>query len=182
MRNPIVDPLDRTRGRTARRLGVDSQRDLNRADSSTSKRAGHNRLTPLDVTIGPFYCNDLAGTATAQATLGFFNTATALSRTGTDPYMPADGEVIGAWIVGDDARTAGTATVVVRVNGATFAFADGSCVLNATNTLQNAQIVGKGRGVPFNAGDSVGASVTTSGWTPTTANIAVWVVCRLEPI
>ena len=137
-------------------------------------------LTSLTFTIGPFFINDMAGTATTQATLAYFNTATALSRNGNGVYMGRSGRIVGLVITSDAARTAGTATARVRINGTGAAFNGGNVVLDATNTTSNSRFVPWGSGNAFSLGDNIGAEVTTSGWTPITANFALWLVVMLQ--
>lgn len=131
--------------------------------------------------VGPFYINDLPGTATTQATLGYFNTATALSRNGNEIKMARSGYIVGALVTSDAARTAGTATVRVRISGADTALDAGSCALDATNTTSDSTIVASTLGVSFSSGQTIGANVTTSGWTPTTADLAVWLLIQINP-
>ncbi len=136
--------------------------------------------TLMTVTLGPFKINDMAGTATTDAGLGYFNTATAVSRSTNEIKMQTAGRVVGAIITSDAARTAGTATVAVEVNNGTQAFNSGAVALDATNTTSDSSFVAWGSGVSFNAGDTLGAEVTTSGWTPTTANFSIWLVVMLK--
>jgi hypothetical protein len=135
----------------------------------------------MTVTLGPFHINDLPGTATTQATLGYFNTATALSRNGNDMRISLAGRVVGLIINSDAARTAGTATARVRVAGVGTTFDGGNAVLNAIRTQTNSSFVSFGNGVAFAANDLIGADVVTSGWTPTTADVNVYVVVMLTP-
>ena len=137
-------------------------------------------LTQPTLTIGPFYINDAPGTATTQATLGYFNTATAVSRSGNDVRMERDGRIIGMIMTSDAARTAGTATARVRVNGTGAAFNGGAVALNATDTTSDSRFISYASGVAFAAGDTIGAEVATSGWTPITANFALWLVVMLQ--
>lgn len=132
-------------------------------------------------TLGPFYINDLPGTATTQATLGYFNTATAVSRNANDIKMARSGYVVGAFVVSDAARTAGTATVRVRVSGTDTAFDSGSVALDASNTTSDSSIVASDLGVSFSSGQTLGVNVTTSGWTPTTADLSVWLLVQISP-
>lgn len=138
-------------------------------------------LTALSFMLGPFYINDAPATATTQATLGYYNTATALSRAGNDVRMDLAGRVVGLIITSDDARTAGTATVRVRVAGTGTTFNSGAVVLDATNTTSDSAFVPFAQGVAFAAGQNVGVDVVTSGWGPTTANFSVWAVVMLTP-
>lgn len=133
------------------------------------------------VTLGPFYINDLAGTATTQATLGFFNTATALSRNANaDVAIQAAAHVVGLFVSSDAARTAGTATARVRIAGSGTTFNSGAVVLNATDTQSDSSMVAHSSGLAVTAGQKVGCDVVTSGWTPTTADIACWVVVSYD--
>jgi hypothetical protein len=138
-------------------------------------------LTLMTVTLGPYHINDLPGTTTTQATLGYFNTATALSRNGNDMRMDRAGRVVGLIMTSDAARTAGTATAAVRIAGAGSTFDGGSVQLNGTTTTSDSSFVAYGSGVAFTAGQAVGAQVTTSGWTPITANVNIYVVVMFEP-
>lgn len=133
------------------------------------------------LTLGPFYINDLPGTATTQATLGYFNTATAVSQATNDIKMARSGNIVGAFVVSDAARTAGTATVRVRISGADTAFDAGSCALDASNTTSDSTIVASDLGVSFLSGQTVGVNVTTSGWTPITADLSVWLIIQISP-
>lgn len=137
-------------------------------------------LTQPTFTLGPFYINDPATSATTQATLGYFNTATALSRATPDIRMDVAGRVVGLIIVSDVARTAGTATARVRIAGTGTAFNAGAVVLDATNTLSDSSFVSFGNGVAFTAGQTVGADVVTAAFTPITANFSIWLVVMLQ--
>lgn len=177
MRRPIVDPLQRGSDYAARRQGVAQQRDLDAIDRSVAKRLGAPPA-PVFLTIGPFFARDLAGTASTTAQLGFFTGAGTVAQNANKPTMPAAGEVIGALIVANDTRTAGTATVSVSVSGTTLTFAAGAVAIDATNTTADSGLVSVGAGVPFVAGDTLAPVVVTSGWTPTTADVSVWLIVQ----
>jgi hypothetical protein len=138
-------------------------------------------LTLMTVTLGPFFINDLPGTATTQATIGYFNTATAVSRSTNDMKMNRAGRVVGLIVTSDDARTAGTATVRARINGTGTTFNAGAVILNGTNTTSMSSFVSWANGLAFTAGQTVGADVVTSGWTPITADLSVWIVVMFDP-
>jgi len=138
-------------------------------------------LTLMTVTLGPFHINDLPGTATTAATLGYFNTATALSRNGNDMRMDRAGRVVGLIMNSDAARTAGTATARVRIAGVGTTFNGGAVQLSVAPPQSDSSFVSYTNGVAFAAGDSIGADVVTSGWTPITANVNVYVVVMFEP-
>lgn len=166
-------------------LGLDNLNDvtiISAAEGQVLTRgpSGWENDTYQTITLGPFYINDLPGTATTQATLGYYNTATALSRAGNDIRMDVAGRVVGLIVTSDAARTAGTATARVRIAGAGAAFNGGAVVLDATNTTSDSSFVAWGSGNAFTAGQTVGCDVVTSGFTPTTANLALWVVVMLK--
>ncbi len=149
-----------------------------RADGTWASQA----VTPqLTFTIGPFFINDLPGTATTQAQLGYFNTASAVSLDNNEIEMGRAGEVVGLIIISDLARTAGNAVAGLNINGSPTAFDGGSAELSVFHLTSNSSFVAYGDGVPFAAGDTLGCGVQTTGWTPTTANVVVWVIVALEP-
>jgi hypothetical protein len=126
-------------------------------------------------TIGPWYFANLPGTATSAFGLEFATAATAVTFVTEDRYMPLAGAVIAGWINSTEARTAGTAILHARKNGSVdtgVAFA----TLNATNTFRHSTY--SASGVSFAAGDQIGASVATVGWTPTTADVNVALLVR----
>ena len=132
-------------------------------------------------TFGPFSANDLAASATAALEAPFFNTATALSRSTPDIYMPLAGEIVGIFAIADANRTAGTATIQVTVDGATQTFDGGQvCALNSFNTRRHSVMALRGDGESVNAGQRVALQVVTSGWAPTTANLTAWFTVRFD--
>jgi hypothetical protein len=132
-------------------------------------------------TLGPFFINDLPGTATTEALIQFFNTGTAVNLVSGGVRMPRVGRVVAIYMVSDANRTAGTATARVVINGAGTAFDGGSVVLDGTNVNRDSGVVAYSSGVSFVAGNDVALEVVTSGWTPTTANITLWMTVRFEP-
>lgn len=136
-------------------------------------------------TLGPFVLNDVPGTATTQLLLQYMNTSTAVSQggsTNSEPLMQAAGRVVGAILAADDARTAGTATLRVRVAGTGAAFNGGAVALDGTNTTRDSSFVSYANGVAFTAGQSIGAEVVTSSFTPTTANLLAWLIVSLDDV
>jgi hypothetical protein len=138
-------------------------------------------ISGLTLTLGPFFINDMAGTATTQATLGFFNTATAVSRSANSMQMTRAGRIVGLMLLSDAARTAGTATAAVRINGVGTTFNSGAVQLNATDLTSDSSFVAYADGVAFTAGQFIGCQVTSASWTPTTANFVLYMVVTLEP-
>jgi hypothetical protein len=132
-------------------------------------------------TLGPFFINDLPGTATTQMALGVFNTATAVAQTTNEPRMRANGRVVGLVIVSDAARLTGTATARVRLAGSGTTFNGGAVVLDGTFTTSNSSLVAHTSGGSFGNGDTIGMDIVTSSWTPTTANLTGWLIVSLDP-
>jgi hypothetical protein len=98
----------------------------------------------------------------------------------TEYPVPWDFDIVGISVVSDSARTAGTLTVDVTLNGTVTGV---QAKLDGTNTTRHAQKSPRGakRGA---AGDRVGVKLTSASWTPVAADIAVivWVLVRLEGI
>lgn len=107
-------------------------------------------------------------------------TATTSTLPVTEYPIPFDFEVIGVSIASSEARTAGTATVDVTINGTVTGL---QAALDATNTTRDTGTQPRGTDVGV-AGDRIGVKLTTSSWTPTTADIAVLVyaIVHLEGI
>jgi hypothetical protein len=110
-----------------------------------------------------------------------FNAPTAMSKTAQDPLMARSGSIVGLILVLDAARITGTATGRVRVNGSGAAFDGGSVLIDDSPTITNSAFTTHAGGVAVSAGQTLGVEVTTSGWTPTTANVAAWVVYSCDP-
>lgn len=92
--------------------------------------------------------------------------------------IPWEFEVVGISIESTEARTAGTLTADVTIDGTVTGL---TAVLNATNTTRTTSTQPRSTDVG-NAGSRVGVKVTTSSWTPVTADIAVtvWVMAHIE--
>jgi hypothetical protein len=135
-------------------------------------------------TLGPWFLNDVPGTATTEMKLAYMNTATAFSQGATnfnDLYMPSAGEIVGLWIVSDVARTAGTAKVQIRKNGTATEWLSGTVVLDGTNTTRFAAFDPGGGSLGFAAGDRLGLAVVSASWTPITANFLAYLMVRMTP-
>jgi hypothetical protein len=132
--------------------------------------------------VGPFYFPDLAGTASNELKLLFYNTTTVGAVNVTRRVqMPLAGYVVGLFLVSDAARLTGTATARVMVGGTPTAFNGGSVVLDGTNTTTDSDIVHPTAGVAFAASNQLAVEVNTSGWTPTTANVTAWLIVQYTP-
>ena len=136
----------------------------------------------MTFTIGPFFKNDVPGTATSDLFLPFYDTLTASSiGTSGSHFMPLAGRVIGAFITSDAARSAGTATLRPTISGTGQNISGGNPVLDATNTTRHGVAVKWANGVSFNAGQRVGCELVSSGWTPITANVTAFLVVAMNP-
>jgi len=119
--------------------------------------------------------------ADAQAAVAMNTTevaATVLTATGYT--MPFEYEIVAISIFSDSARTAGTLTVDATINGTVTGL---QAVLNATDTTKAKGVQQRGLDVGV-AGDAVGVKLTTSSWTPVTADISVvvWVLLHLDGV
>jgi hypothetical protein len=133
---------------------------------------------PTTFVLGPWYVSDVPGTASTEMVLLYTTSSVAMEEGGAgfnDLTMPADGAVLGAFLVVGEARTAGTATLRLRINTVDTAFLAGAVVLDGTNTTRDS--VFDETGLAFSAGDEIGLNLTTSGWTPTTAHATAWLLC-----
>lgn len=138
-------------------------------------------LTMMTFTIGPFFQHNIAASDTAVMTPMFFDTATAVIRGLTSFKMQKAGKVVGAFLMSQAARTAGTATLQVRINSTNTAFDGGSVVLNATDTQSSGTLLPYSSGLAFAAGDFLTTTVVTNGsWSPTT-DFSAYLVVMLEP-
>lgn len=83
-------------------------------------------------------------------------------------FLPRAGSVTGVWVHSDEARTAGTLTVEVYVNGVGTGL---TAVLDGTNTTFDATTQALNLDT-FVAGDQLDVRFTTdAGWTPISADI-----------
>ena len=133
------------------------------------------QLVPL------LFSQDAVADAQTAAAMNIIETgATTGTLDAAEYQMPWDFEIVGISVVSGAARTAGTLTVDATIDGTVTGL---QAALDATNTLRDygTQARGSDRGV---AGSRVGCKLTTTSWTPTTADIAVivWVLAYLEGI
>ncbi len=108
--------------------------------------------------------------------------ASADDQNAADGYvMPWGGEIIGISVRASAARSGGTLTAEAMINATATGLTG---VLNATNTQSAATRQARGNDT-FQAGDKLGARVTTDGsWAPVTADIVVvvWALVYLDGI
>jgi len=148
---------------------------------SPDYEANVSLLGNITMTLGPYFLNDVPGTATSNLFSMFFDTTTAVSIGTTGSwYMPVAGRVVGGFIQSDTGRTAGTAQLRPTISGTGTSFTGGNPTLDATNTSRHSVLTTWANGVSFNAGQRVGCELITSGWTPTTANVTALLVVRLD--
>jgi hypothetical protein len=89
--------------------------------------------------------------------------------------LAVGGSVAALGVMASAARTAGTATVAVWVNGAATELA---ATLDDTDTL--AALETADGGATFAAGEEISLRLTTSGWAPVTADLQAWIVVSLD--
>lgn len=98
----------------------------------------------------------------------------------TDEIMPWDFELVGISVTSNAARTAGTLTVDATIDGTVTGL---QAALDGTNTTRDTGVQARGTDVGV-AGSRLGVKLTTSSWTPTTADIVatVWAIVHLEGV
>jgi hypothetical protein len=89
--------------------------------------------------------------------------------------------VVGMYLNSNADWTAGTATGRVYLDGAAQTFASGACVLSTTNRRRHSAFVSFANGLAFTSGQRIGMGVTTSSWTPTTADFHGLLVVAYTP-
>ncbi|MCK4248663.1 MAG: hypothetical protein KAX15_02680 [Candidatus Omnitrophica bacterium] len=94
----------------------------------------------------------------------------------TEIVMPKAGSITGISIASNEARTAGTLTVDITVNGTVTGL---QAVLDGTNTQYHYETQAR-RTDTFSAGDRIGVKITTdAAWLPITADIVVMVLTEI---
>lgn len=127
------------------------------------------------------FSQDAVADAQAAVAMNIIETGATSGTLGTQEYViPWDFEIVGISVVSDTARTAGTLTVDATIDGTVTGL---TAVLNATDTLRDSGTQARGTDAGV-AGARVGCKLTTSSWTPVTADIVVtvWVLVHLEGI
>lgn len=127
--------------------------------------------------------NNAAGTSTANNRLVVVvdrPNSTADTITVVDEVMLWDFELVGIAVTSHTARTAGTLTVDATIDGTVTGL---QAALDGTNTTRDTGIQPRATDVG-SAGSRLGVKLTTSSWTPTTADIVatVWAIVHLEGI
>lgn len=139
-------------------------------------------VAPVSVTVGPWYVNDIPGTATTAMALGYFDTATTVIQGGAFTFRaPANGFIIGIILNSRNSRTAGTAIAKANIGGVTTTFDSDTVVLNGTNTLRASSLVTPANGIAISVGDRIGIDLVTSAWTPITTDATAWIILGLKP-
>jgi hypothetical protein len=133
----------------------------------------------IDVTLGPFYINDIPANASTAASFGYFDTATTMSQNNTGIKIKRGGRLIGIMIIADTDITAGTATARIRISGTTW-----SNLTSALDTFANPRsnsVFDSVAGSTFLFGQFIGANIVTSAdFAPTTMNAQVSLILRLD--
>lgn len=129
----------------------------------------------VTATFGPFFTDNLEGSANSDLTPMFFTADTTVSKAaGGGLRSPAAGEIIAAWIISNGSRTGGTATLKFLLGGVENDFASNACKLDASNTDRIVTYVPPGSGLSVSGGSTMQPRLVTSGWTPTTADLSVY--------
>lgn len=141
-----------------------------------TKIPGYKLIT---LNLGPYYLFNVGGSTTnGQAKLQVVTGATTVALTSNDMKINSDGKVVGILLISDVAWTNGTLIASVRVNGTATTFDGGGAVLNTTNRTSMSDF--STTGVSYSSGDTLGVAITTSSWTPTTANVQATLVVQTD--
>lgn len=132
------------------------------------------------VTLGPWYAFNVAGTATTTMLLKYLSGSTTVSSTATTIRAGRVGEIVGMFLVANDARTAGTAILKPTIGGSPSSFASDAVVLDGSTATQMTQFVAPGGGVAIaSGGNQLGCQIVTSGFTPAASvEMIAWMVVR----
>ena len=110
-----------------------------------------------------------------QANVPGSQSAVTLDRYGTSLHrpliLPFAASIVSLMVVMSAARTAGTLTVQVYIEGAASGL---EAVIDGDNPLTVEETAAAGE-YPFDAGEQVTLRITTSGWTPTSADVHAFV-------
>ena len=180
MSSRLIDPTQDVDRHITETLGSESQRAiLTRIDEGRRGVAAPKR------TYGhawPFYRANIGGLGDVvhPMAMGTPSSLTAWAATeGVLMPMPSAGVVTGGAIWSTAARTAGTATLWVRIaSGASYS-AMQSCALDGTN-MSAISILLPDSTIRFGKGETLEAFISTSGWTPTTADVGALVFVEYD--
>jgi len=127
------------------------------------------------------FSQDQVADSQAAVAMNVLETSATTSTLAVTEYVvPWDFEIVGIAVVNDEARTAGTLTVDATIDGTVTGL---TAALNATDTLRKYATQPRGTDVSL-AGSRIGVKLTTTSWTPITADIAVivYALVHLEGI
>ena len=125
-------------------------------------------------TLGPFHFTNVVAGGVTAGKLPISTADATFALTQQDLKIGAAGNVVGARIASNAARTAGTATALAVINGGG---SSAGAVLNATNP---AAAGSSGTYASFTATDNVTMWINTdAAWAPTTADMVGWLDVRI---
>jgi hypothetical protein len=148
---------------------------------ASSNGTSFANLTWITANLGPFYTFNTAGSTSVQ--FGIIEPTASGTQVITiqDYYAGLAGRVVGMYLNSNADWTAGTATGRVYLDGVAQTFAAGACVLSTTNRRRHSAFVSFANGLAFTATQRIGMGITTSGWTPTTADFNGLLVVAYTP-
>lgn len=154
---------------------------MRRNERKAADRLNKLEAAKVQMTLGPYFFADVAGTASQFLLLPYFNTTTAVSLSAREVTMVKAGRIIGMAMVADTDVTAGTIVGRASIAGVATAFAAGICALSTTQPVSCSTFVEYEDGLAFTAGQKIGMNVNTTGMTPTTLNLTAWLTVALDP-
>lgn len=166
----VIDPGAPAIAIKEQRLGVVSQRTIRRDQQTANRYLEKPQPQIITIALGPWFREDVAGTATSSMRLMTMGTGPAFASSGTGlPYKSLRaGRVLGAAMYSNSAITGGIATAAVFINGSN-AGAITDCELNTVNTRSAVYVLPWANGIPFAADDTIEPRVTTAALLPAAA-------------
>lgn len=184
-----ADPFATNEREVVSRLGVDTQRDLRQRDRDNNIRTIDSFPVLVCTTLSFFRDDPVAAGANATRMIVPTGAAVFGAVAGIGGYPASrSGAVVRAYLWSNEARTAGSLFVRVRItDGAAvvteYDFTD--CVLDGgTDPISGearTQVASQAHtfadGIPYAAGDLIDVRlITDAGWLPTTADVSVNIV------
>lgn len=168
-----LDPVQDAERHVERRRGVRSQHEIEQSVERI-RRATTSDPVRIGRDYGWYRANiGTSGDATYITRVGVPSSDSAWAMTNLPRVMPRAGRIVGGDLWSSEARTAGTATLRVRVteSGTSTDYDLPGAVLNATTTQTASDLVWYAAPT-FARGATIEARIVTTGtWAPTTADM-----------
>lgn len=181
---PKVSPLLDTRKVASKNLGVRSQRDQDRAIEDLSK-FGTGIIAPIVTVTTPWWYRESIGSA-GDGSYGMRLPIPSAQTSFTGGIaqtiaMPTPGWIVGGFLTISAARTAGSASVRVNIDGQAYDLEDGFIIDGASPSDQRVSFfLPFSTELPFAEDNLIYPSIVTSSFAPTTAHAVVALIVRFD--